>query len=214
MTKVLAIMRDAGAGRHRGTDGRFGDRELDLLFREARSVSVFTKRPVQDVLLRELLELTLLGPTSINCQPSRFVFVRSAAAKQRLLPAVASGNVAKVLSAPVTVIVGYDLHFFDHLDRLFPHRETASSFAEKPELAAETAFRNGSLQGGYLILAARALGLDAGPISGFDNRLVDRLFFEDGDVRSNFLCNLGYGDRAQVKSRHPRLAIEHVCKFA
>lgn len=193
---------------------RLGDGELDLLFREARSMNTFTSRSVAEELLREMVSLTQLGPTSNNCQPARFVFVRTPDGRQRLLQAVSPGNTPKVLSAPVTVIVGHDLGFFDHLRLLFPHRDTSETYRSNPGLAGETAFRNGSLQGAYMMLAARSLGLDAGPISGFDNGKVDELFFQGTAIKSNFLCNLGYGDERRVFERHPRLDFDSACAFA
>jgi 3-hydroxypropanoate dehydrogenase len=189
------------------------DRALDQLFREARTYPAWTDRPLTDDQLRALYDLTRWGPTSMNCLPARLVFLKSPEAKARLRPALMAGNVAKVEAAPVTVIVGHDLAFHERLPELFPPMPGAREmFAGDPELAAETAFRNGTLQGAYLILAARALGLDVGPMSGFDNAAVDREFFPDGRVRSNFLANIGYGDAAGLYPRGPRLPFEEAAE--
>jgi 3-hydroxypropanoate dehydrogenase len=187
---------------------------LDLLFREARTHNGWTDRPVSDATLRELYDLLRAGPTSANCSPARIVFVKSTAAKQRLAPALSSGNLAKTLQAPVTAIIGYDLRFYDRLPELFPHSPDARSwFTSSEALAQETAFRNGTLQGAYLIMAARALGLDTGPMSGFNNAKVDEAFFAGTSVRSNFICSLGYGDTTKVFKRSPRLAFEEACRI-
>jgi 3-hydroxypropanoate dehydrogenase len=201
---------------------------LDLLFREARTHSHWLDKPVSEETLRELYDLLKWGPTSMNCCPARILFLRTAEAKQRLLPALASGNVEKTMSAPVTAIIGYDYNFYEHLPKLFPAYASARDmFANSPEVAEPTARRNGTLQGAYLILAARALGLDCGPMSGFDNAKVDeeffgacteldpneQEFFTVGHIRSNFLCNLGYADHAKVYSRGPRLDFDEVCKI-
>jgi len=186
-------------------------RALDQLFRAARTFPTWQDRPVTDSRLRELHELLKWGPTSMNCLPARFVFLRTQAAKARLEPALMAGNVAKVQAAPVTVIVAHDTRFFEHLPVLWPHsRDARDMFAADPALAETTAFRNATLQGAYLILAARALGLDVGPMSGFDNTKVDAEFFPDGGFRSNFLANLGYGDERGLHPRGPRLAFEEV----
>ena len=173
---------------------------LDLLFREARTHSAWLDQPVDDATLRQLYDLVKWGPTTTNSTPARFVFVRSAAAKERLRPALSQGNLAKTMAAPVTVIIAHDLEFYEKLPFLAPHVDARNWFAGKPELIASAAFRNGSLQGGYLILAARALGLDCGPMSGFDNAMVDAEFFPDGRIKSNFLCNLGHGDATKTPS--------------
>jgi 3-hydroxypropanoate dehydrogenase len=184
---------------------RIDERGLDLLFREARTHNGWLPRPVSDELLREIYELMKWAPTSANSNPARVVFVKSEAAKQRLLPALAPGNVEKTMSAPVTAIVAHDLAFHEQLPRLFPHADARSWFAGNAPLIEVTAFRNGSLQGAYLMLAARALGLDVGAMSGFDNAMVDAEFFPGGAVRSNFLVNLGYGDSSKLYPRSPRL---------
>lgn len=181
------------------------DAALARLFTEARTFNGWRSRPVDEATLRRLYDLVKMGPTSANCSPARLVFVVSAQAKARLKPCLMDGNVDKTMAAPVTVIVGHDTAFYEHLPRLFPHADARSWFAGNEELAAETAFRNGTLQGAYLILAARALGLDCGPMSGFDRAAVDREFFPEGRVESNFLVNLGYGDPAGLHPRSPRL---------
>src|SRR5260221_4302547 len=176
------------------TNGRLTDRALDLLFREARTHSAWLPSAVPGHLLRELYDLVKWGPTSANSSPARIVFVTSEKAKQRLLPAIAEGNVEKTRTAPVTAIIAYDTEFFEALPRLFPFADFRPYFASNPKLAAETAQRNSALQGAYLILAARALGLDAGPMSGFDENKINAQFFPDGKWKVNFLCNLGYGN--------------------
>jgi len=196
-------------------DKRPLDRQaLALLFTEARSYPSWQDRPVSDAQLRNLYELLKWGPTSMNSLPARFVFVRSPQAKARLLPVVSPGNVPKVEQAPVTVIVAFDTRFYERLPQLSPHMPRASeAFAQDPERAATTAFRNGTLQGAYLILAARALGLDVGPMSGFDNARLDAEFFPDGRLRSNFLANIGYGDPAGLHPRAPRLSFEQAVEL-
>ncbi|MBN8875719.1 MAG: malonic semialdehyde reductase [Rhodospirillales bacterium] len=179
---------------------------LDLLFREARTHNKWSDRPVSDETLQELYDLLKFGPTSANSSPARFVFVRSKEGKEKLAPALSSGNMEKTMTAPVTVIVAYDPKFHEKLPKLFPHNPDAASwFTSNDALAATTAFRNGTLQGAYLIIAARALGLDTGAMSGFDNAKVDAAFFADNGWRSNFLVNLGYGDPSGVFNRSPRL---------
>lgn len=187
-------------------------RALDQLFRTARSFNGFEPRPVPSQLLHELYALLVLGPTSANCQPGRYVFVTSEAAKARLLPAMSSGNRDKTRSAPVTVLIGQDMEFHQRLPQTFPHADARSWFTGQPELIRETALRNSSLQGAYLMLAARALGLDCGPMSGFDAARIDAEFF-GGSVRVNFVCNLGYGDRATLQQRLPRLAFDEACSI-
>ena len=185
---------------------------LDLLFRQARTHSKFTDQPVTDDELRALHALLKQGPTSANSSPARFLFLRTIYAKEKLAPALSSGNLEKTLAAPVTAIVAYDPRFYEKLPKLFPHNSDAMSwFTNNDALAASTAFRNGTLQGAYLILAARSLGLDTGPMSGFDNALVDDLFLTDRGWRSNFLCNLGHGDPAGLFPRSPRLDFEEAC---
>ncbi|MBB5216569.1 3-hydroxypropanoate dehydrogenase [Parapusillimonas granuli] len=189
---------------------------LDRIFREARTQNAWRDTPVGDETLQELYDLLKWAPTSMNCGPARFLFIRSPEAKQRLLPLMSPGNREKTRQAPVTVIVGYDLEFYEHLPKLFPHRpEARDGFAAEGRQAhaQETAFRNGSLQGGYLILAARALGLDCGPMSGFDAAAVDAEFWQGTSVRTNFICNIGYGDHAVLHQRLPRLAFDEACRL-
>ena len=193
---------------------RSTDAVLDQLFRSARTNNKWQQKDVPDSLLRELVDLAKMGPTSANCQPARFVFVKSPEAKQRLKPFLSSNNAEKTMQAPACVIIGYDLTFYEHLPRLFPHNLSARTWFEGNEAnIMTTALRNGSLQGAYLILAARALGLDAGPMSGFDNAGVDREFFAGTPVKSNFLCSLGYGDPAGVHPRGPRFAFDEMAKI-
>lgn len=190
------------------------DTALDTLFRAARTQNAWTDKPVSDVLLEALYDLLRMGPTSANCSPARFLFVKSPEAKEKLKPALSANNLAKTMAAPVTAIIAYDLDFAEKLPRLFPHNPGAKDWFKAPEMAQVTAFRNGSLQGAYLILAARSLGLDCGPMSGFDNAKVDAAFFPGGRVKSNFLCNLGYGDPKGVLARSPRLDFAEACRIA
>jgi 3-hydroxypropanoate dehydrogenase len=184
----------------------------DTLFRQARTYNAFTDRPVSEETLRDIYEILKWGPTSANSSPARFLFLRTKAAKERLAPALSSGNLDKTMAAPVTVIVAYDPKFYEYLPQLFPHNPEAKGwFTTNDMLAATTAFRNGTLQGAYLILAARAVGLDAGPMSGFDNDMVDEEFLRWRGWRSNFLVNLGYGDPSGVYPRSPRLSFEEAC---
>lgn len=191
---------------------------LDLLFRSARSQNGWLDKTVDDGTLRAIYDLVRWGPTSTNGCPARIVFLRSAAAKARLLPALAAGNVEKTMSAPVTAIIGYDTDFHEQLPRLFPHSPGMRDwYAAQPQAIETAALRNSSLQGGYFILAVRALGLDCGPMSGFDHERIDAEFFADGEsfpgqqVKTNFLCNLGYGDPTKLFPRSPRLAFEESC---
>src|SRR6267142_397594 len=188
------------------------DEALNQIFREARTHSTWLDKPVSDEILRQLYDLMKWGPTSANGSPARFVFLRTPEAKERLRPALAPGNVEKTMTAPVTAIIAYDLLFFEKLPKLFTHAPGMRDlFAQNPQLVEETAKRNSSLQGAYLIIAARALGLDCGPMSGFDNAGVDAEFFGGTQVKSNFLCNLGYGDHSKVFARSPRLDFASVC---
>ena len=189
------------------------DAALEAMFRTARTQNGWLDQPVSDEQLQALYDLMRWGPTSANSFPVRIVFVTSPAAKERLKPLVLAGNQQKVMTAPVTAILGYDTQFYDWLPRLFPHADARSWFLDKPEFAEATAFRNSSLQGAYFIIAARALGLDCGPMSGFDNEAVDREFFPGGRVKSNFLCALGHGDPAGLFERLPRPAFSEVCSI-
>ena len=187
------------------------DAALDTILRTARTHFAWTGKPISDEQLRELYDLTKFGPTSANCSPARFVFLRTHQARERLLPALSAGNVAKTMAAAVTVIVAYDPNFFDRLPYLFPHADARSWFASNAALAEETALRNGTLQGGYLIIAARAMGIDTGPMSGFDREIVDREFFAANGWKSNFLINLGEGDPSTLFPRTPRLDFDEAC---
>ncbi|MFY9315481.1 MAG: malonic semialdehyde reductase [Burkholderiales bacterium] len=191
-------------------------KSLDTILRQARTHNAFAG-PVSDPQLRELYELLKWGPTTMNTQPARFVFVRTPEGKEKLRPALSPGNLDKTMAAPVTVIVAHDLLFYENLPRTFPHRPDAIKLFQGEDKKADNekvAFRNGSLQGAYLIVAARALGIDTGPMSGFDNAKVDAAFFPEGRWKSNFLCNLGKGDPAKVFNRSPRLTFEEACRFA
>lgn len=190
------------------------DRALDLLFREARTHNGWCDKPVSEDTLRAVWDLAKMGPTSANCSPARIVFVMSPEAKAKLRPALQTGNVDKTMAAPATAIIGYDMLFYDKLPELFPHTDARAWFVGNDDLIATTAFRNGTLQGAYLILAARALGLDCGPMSGFDNAKVDAAFFAGTPIKSNFLCNLGYGDPAKLHPRNKRLTFDDACRLA
>jgi 3-hydroxypropanoate dehydrogenase len=188
---------------------------LDQLFRVARTRNGWTDKPVSVEQLRELYDLLSLGPTSANGCPARFVWVNSSEGKARLAALATQTNRLKILAAPVTVIIGYDLDFAEHMPKLFPARgQQMKEMFQNAELARTTAFRNGSLQGGYLLLAARALGLDCGPMSGFDNDGVDRAFFAGTNIKSNFLCGIGYGSDENLFPRNPRLTFEEAGRFA
>lgn len=204
------------------------DEGLDLLFRKARTEYAWLDKPVSDDTLRRLYEIMKWGPTSANANPMRIVFVRSKAAKEKLRGTLSPGNVEKVMTAPVTAIIAYDLHFYDKLPKLMPQMpQMRDMFAGAPDLIEVTARRNSSLQGAYMIMAARALGLDCGPLSGFDNARLDDEFFAagkpcegcdeefipSGHVKSNFLCNLGYGDSSKLFPRQPRLDFDEACKI-
>ena len=191
---------------------KISDDALDLLLRKARSYSDYAPEPVGDDTLHALYDLAKWGPTTANSQPQRVLFLRSAAAKDRLKPALSSSNVKKTMSAPVVAILAYDMRFFEHLPRLYSNPEARSWYETTPEAIRTTALRNASLQGAYLMLAARALGLDCGPMSGFDNDKVDAEFFPDGRFKSNFLCCLGHGDATNLEPRGDRLAFDEVCK--
>ncbi|AAM42875.1 malonic semialdehyde reductase [Xanthomonas campestris] len=187
---------------------------LDQLFRTARTQNAFLDTPVSEDLLRELYDLVKWGPTAANGSPARFVFVTTAEGKEKLKPALSEGNAAKTLAAPVTAIIGFDEDFHEKLPYLFPHADAKSWFDGPRTARTESAFRNSSLQGAYLILAARALGLDAGPMSGFDNAKVDAAFFAGTPIKSNFLVNLGYGDPAGLFPRLPRLSFDEAARIA
>ena len=190
------------------------DNSLDQLFREGRSHGVWTDAQVTETDLRAIYELTKFGPTSANSSPARFVWVRTDEGKARLKPHLSAANADKVIKAPVTVIIGYDAAFANELPRLFPQAPGAKEWFSDPKVAEITAFRNGTLQGGYLILAARALGFDTGPMSGFDNAGVDREFFAGTTIKSNFICSIGRGDPSKLPPRNPRLSFEEAGSIA
>lgn len=192
---------------------RLSDACLDQVFRTARTRNGWTPEGVSEALIREMYDLAKMGPTASNAQPARFVFVVSGEAKARLASHMSSGNRAKTLAAPVTVIVAYDLDFADHIPTLFPHNPGAADwFKSSPELARQTAFRNGTLQGAYLMLAARSLGLDCGPMSGFNPAGVNAEFFAGTGWEANFICSLGYGNEENLFPRGPRLSFEEACR--
>jgi 3-hydroxypropanoate dehydrogenase len=184
----------------------------DLIFRKARTQNSWQPEAVAEELLRQVYELAKMGPTSANCSPARFTFVISPEAKAKLKPALIPSNVEKTMAAPVTVIIGYDTRFYELLPELFPHDDAKSWFEGRAALIQETAFRNSTLQGAYLMIAARSLGLDCGPMSGFDQPVVNTAFWPHGRVKANFLCNIGYGDNKKLFPRGPRLTFEQVCR--
>jgi 3-hydroxypropanoate dehydrogenase len=191
------------------------DMALDQLFRVARTRNGWTDRAVTERQLRQLYDLVKLGPTSGNCCPARFVWVRSAEGRKKLAEFVSPNNASKILAAPVTVIIGYDLNFAEEMPKLFPARgKDMQAYFANPEIAQSTAFRNGTLQGAYLIIAARSLGLDCGPMSGFSNETVDTEFFAGTRIKSNFICSIGYGSDENLFPRNPRLAFEEAARFA
>ena len=192
---------------------QLNDESLDLIFRKARTHNVWLDKPVDDALLAQVYDLAKMGPTSANMCPMRIVFVKSKAAKEKLKPALDAGNVDKTMAAPVTAIIGMDIRFYEQLPKLFQHADAKAWFKDLPESVLEyTALRNSSLQGAYFMLAARSLGLDCGPVSGFDNAKVDAAFFAGTKVKSNFLCNLGHGDAAKLFPRSPRLDFAEACQ--
>lgn len=186
---------------------------LNTLFLEARTQNGWQNKPVTDDQLRQIFDLMKMAPTSANCSPARIIFIKSEAEKQKLLPALMPANADKVRTAPVTAIIGMDMAFYEKLPHLFPHTDARAWFVGNQPLIDSTAFRNSSLQGAYLMLAARAIGLDCGPMSGFDPDQVNAAFFADSTVKVNFICSLGYGDPAKVFGRSPRFAFEEACKI-
>jgi len=194
--------------------GKLGDEALDVIFREARTHNAWKDEPVSDETLKQLYDLMKWGPTSANMSPARIIFVKSKEAKEKLAPALTEGNLKKTMEAPVTAVIGYDVKFYERLPELFPHAPEAKTwFNWSDEWAEMNAFRNGSLQGAYFMIAARSLGLDCGPMSGFDLNKVDELFFAGTNVKSNFLCNLGHGDPAGLFARSPRLPFDDACSI-
>jgi 3-hydroxypropanoate dehydrogenase len=190
------------------------DASLDQIFREARTHNVWRDEPVSDATLRALADLVKMGPTSANCSPARIVFVTSDEAKAKLKPHLAEGNVDKTMTAPVCAIIGYDTRFHEYMGQLFPHTDARAWFEGNDALIEETAFRNSTLQGAYLIVAARALGLDCGPMSGFNAEGVADAFFPGGRIKPNFLCNLGHGDPEKLFPRSPRFEFDEFCSIA
>lgn len=193
--------------------GSLDDDGLDLIFREARTFNGWQDREVPDALLHKLFDITKMGSTSANGSPMRLVFVKTEAGRERLKPALSPGNLDKTMSAPVCAIIGHDVNFWQRMDFLFPHRDMTGPYKDNPANAELAAFRNGTLQGAYLMIAARALGLDCGPMSGFNQALVDETFFAGTTIKSNFLCNLGYGAEETVFQRLPRFAFDDVCSI-
>jgi len=189
------------------------DEALDTIFRSARTQNKWQDKPVSNALLMAVYDLMRMGPTSANCSPARFVFLTTAAAKERLAVLASPGNAPKIRQASATAIIGYDLDFAQKLPQLFPHDQTAKTWFTDPKVEETTAFRNGTLQGGYFIIAARALGLDCGPMSGFNNTKVDEEFFAGTRIKSNFICSVGHGDPAGLFGRSPRLSFDEACKI-
>jgi len=192
---------------------KLDDSGFDLLFNEARTCYGWLSREVPEALLQRLILLTCLPPTSANSTPARFVFIKTPEGKEKLKPCLSSGNIEKTMTAPVTVIVAYNPEFWRHMDRLFPHADMKTMFEKSPEMAEQASFRNGSLMGGYMILAARSLGLDCGPMSGFDATKVNETFLAGTTYKANFLCNIGYGDPASVKERGPKFAFDEIASI-
>lgn len=186
---------------------------LDTLYREARTYNTWQDKDVTDAQLQEIYNLLKFGPTSANCSPARLIFVKTAEAKEKLKPCLDAGNVEKTMNAPVTAIIANDMNFYEHMPKLFPHTDAKSWFVGKPDYIAETAARNGTLQGAYLILAARSVGLDCGPMSGFNKKKLKDTFFPDEDFQPNFLCNIGYGDPSGLHPRSPRFDFDEVCQI-
>lgn len=191
---------------------RADDATLDLLFNKARTRNGWTDKSLPDGLLEEIWNLTRMGPTSANCSPARIVFVTSDVAKEKLIPTLMEGNVSKVRTAPATAIIGQDMAFYEKLPQLFPHTDAKSWFVGNDDLIETTAFRNSTLQGAYFMIAARALGLDCGPMSGFDNAKVDDLFFAGTAIKSNFICAIGYGNDDNLFPRSPRMSFDEACR--
>lgn len=197
----------------RNSPGQLDDGAIDLILRGARSHYAWTDKPVSDEMLQTLYDITINGPTSMNTCPARFKFVRSAEAKERLAKSMKPLNVPKMMGAPVTAIIAWDPDYWQRLDFLFPHDDRKPLFENKPDYAYDTAFRNSTLQGGYLMIAARAMGLDVGPMSGFSNAVVDKEFFSENGWKSNFLCNIGYADETALFQKLPRFKFDEICEI-
>lgn len=198
----------------RGRIDRLSDDAIDLILREARSHYAWTDKPIPDGLLEEIFDITINGATSMNTLPARFLFVKTPEGKERLTKSLKPQNVAKMMGAPVTAIIAYDMNFWHELPFLFPHEDRRHLFDGNPEYCADTAYRNGTLQGAYFMIAARAVGLDVGAMSGFSNKIVDEEFFANTTLKSNFLCNIGYADETALFQKLPRFAFDKVCTFA
>lgn len=212
----LEDLRQAAQGDVRALRGEIttlSDAQIGLILTKARSHYAWTDKPVPDDMLHKIFDIMKMGPTSMNTCPSRVIFVRSEAGKERLAKSLKPANVPKVMNAPVTAIIAYDVNFWEELPKLFPHEDRRPHFKDKPTHAEDTAYRNSTLQGAYFMIAARALGLDIGAISGFDNAVVDAEFFAGTSVKSNFLCNLGYADEAALFQRLPRFDFDDVCEI-
>ncbi|PUB14352.1 malonic semialdehyde reductase [Yoonia sediminilitoris] len=215
--KELDELRAKAQENHRALHSRINrlsDDAIDLILRNARSHYAWTDRPIADALLHEIYEIMINGPTSMNTLPARFVFVKTPEGKERLAKSLKPQNVPKMMGAPVTAIIAHDLDFWKELPFLFPHDDRRHLFDGKPEYCADTAYRNGTLQGAYFMIAARALGLDVGAMSGFSNAIVDEEFFAGTNLKSNFLCNIGYADETALFQKLPRFAFDQVCSFA
>jgi 3-hydroxypropanoate dehydrogenase len=215
--RELAELRDAaqeGVRQLRVKISTLDQASLDLLLTGSRSHYAWTDKPVSKAQIKRIYDIAKMGPTSMNSCPARFIFVTSKEGKERIAKALKPANVAKMMAAPVTAIVAYDTDFWKELLRLFPHEDRRGHFSDKPVYAETTAFRNSTLQGGYLMIAARAIGLDVGAMSGFSNEIIDQEFFAGTSLKSNFLCNIGYADESALFQRLPRFAFDDVCQFA
>lgn len=215
--KELDELRAKAQENHRALHSRINrlsDDAIDLILRNARSHYAWTDRPIADALLQEIYEIMINGPTSMNTLPARFIFVKTPEGKERLAKSLKPQNVPKMMGAPVTAIIAHDLDFWKELPFLFPHDDRRHLFDGKPEYCADTAYRNGTLQGAYFMIAARALGLDVGAMSGFSNAIVDEEFFAGTTLKSNFLCNIGYADETALFQKLPRFGFDQVCSFA
>ena len=213
----LSAMREKAQQGHRDLRARIdrlSDDAIDLILRDARSHYAWTDKPVPDAVLEEIYDIAINGATSMNTLPARFVFVKTPEGKERLAKSLKPKNVAKMMGAPVTAIIAYDMDFWRELPFLFPHEDRRHLFDGNPDYCADTAYRNGTLQGAYFMIAARAVGLDVGAMSGFLNKIVDEEFFASSTLKSNFLCNIGYADETALFQRLPRFAFDKVCTFA
>ena len=210
--KAVAAAQETFSNLKNNTDS-LTESQLNLLFGEARSMNGWQDKDVSDDIIKSIYELTKMGPTSTNCCPARFKFIKSEEQKQLLKEALLPNNIDKVMSAPVVAVIGYDLDFSDNMSKLFPHMDIAPMYKGNAEFNQATAFRNSSLQGAYFMMVSRALGLDCGPMSGFNNDLVDQIFFKDTNIKSNFLCCIGYGDPSKIFMRLPRLNFDEVCEI-